>query len=85
MTSHIFGCASAGTGDGPCFQARTGAPVETDLRQALDLISAQRLHKSESGKPAAEAEPREASGEYQHARHPQASMAMTGICFNSPS
>ncbi|CAM9105507.1 unnamed protein product [Ectocarpus fasciculatus] len=51
-----------GTGDGPCFQARTSAPVETDVRQALDLLSARRLHQSESGKPAAEAEPREASG-----------------------
>ncbi|CAM9786167.1 unnamed protein product [Ectocarpus sp. 12 AP-2014] len=51
-----------GTGDGPCFQARTGAPVETDVRQALDLLSARCLHQSESGKPAAEAEPREASG-----------------------
>ncbi|CBJ29108.1 conserved unknown protein [Ectocarpus siliculosus] len=51
-----------GTGDGPCFQARTGAPVETDVRQALDLLSARLLHQSESGRPAAEAEPREASG-----------------------
>ncbi|CAM9402344.1 unnamed protein product [Ectocarpus sp. 13 AM-2016] len=51
-----------GTGDGPCFQARTGAPVETDVRQALDLLSARCLHQSESGKPAAEDEPRQASG-----------------------
>lgn len=42
----------AGSGHGPCFQTRPGAPAEADLKQALDLLSARRAHLEESEKHA---------------------------------
>lgn len=42
----------AGAGHGPCFQTRSGAPAEADLRQALDLLSARRVQLGERKKQA---------------------------------
>lgn len=47
----------AGTGQGPCFKTRSGAPAEADLRQALNLLSARRVQLGGSEKQAVHEKP----------------------------
>lgn len=46
----------AGAGNDPCFQTRSGAPAEAELKQALDILSARREQLGESKKQVPEAD-----------------------------